>query len=253
MQTVKLGSRGNDVKTLQTILNIYPVDGIYGNGTFDLVKKFQKEHGLVQDGIVGPATWKILVSMTSDIYIKCAYKIGCEVAAFKTVKYVETGNNKAFLSNGMPSILFEGHIFWKEIQKRNISPLKYIKGNENILYKYWTSKYYIGGTGEYTRLNKARKINIDAANASTSWGMFQIMGNNYKQCGCTSISDMVSKMCKSEEWQIQLAANFISNSSVLRNALINKQWETFAKAYNGEGYKKNNYDTKLKNYYNKIK
>lgn len=253
MQTVKLGSRGNDVKTLQTILNIYPVDGVYGNGTLNIVKKFQKEHNLIQDGIVGPATWKILVSLTKDIYIKCAYQIGCEVAVFKAVKYVETGNNKAFLSNGMPSILFEGHVFWKELQKRNISPTKYIKGNENILYKTWTKKYYIGGINEYNRLNKARKINIDAANASTSWGMFQIMGNNYKQCGCSSINDFVNKMSKSENDQIQLSANFIANSSILRNALKNKQWDIFAKNYNGPSYKANNYDIKLLNIYNKIK
>jgi len=253
MQTVRLGSRGNDVKTLQTILNIYPADGIYGNGTYIKVKQFQKEHNLVQDGIVGAKTWKILISMTNDIYIRCAYQIGCEVAAFKAVKYVETGNKKAFLSNGMPSILFEGHVFWKELQKRNISPYRYISGNNDILYKNWTNKYYLGGVNEWTRLTRARKINKEAADASTSWGMFQIMGNNYKQCGCSSVNDMVNKMCKSEDMQIQLAANFIMNSPQLRNALINKQWSLFARYYNGPGYKSNSYDIKLQSAYNKYK
>lgn len=253
MNTIKLGSRGNDVKTLQTILNIYPVDGVYGNGTLVKVKQFQKEYNLEQDGVVGPKTWKILVSLTNDIYIKCAYEIGCEVAAFKAVKYVETGNNSAFLSNGLPSILFEGHVFYKELQKRNISPLKYMSANKDIIYKNWTSKYYLGGIKEWNRLVKARKINIDAANAATSWGMFQILGNNYRQCECSSISDFVSKMCKSETYQIQLAANFIKNSNVLRKALINKQWSTFAKYYNGSNYSANKYDIKLQNAYNKYK
>ena len=253
MHTVRLGSKENDVKTLQTILNIYPSDGIYGNGTYITVKQFQKEHNLKEDGIVGPDTWKILISMTNDIYIRCAYQIGCEVAAFKAVKYVETGNNKAFLSNNLPSILFEGHVFWKELQKRNISPYRYISGNNDILYKNWTSKYYLGGTKEWTRLMRARNINREAADAATSWGMFQIMGNNYRQCGCSSVNDMVTKMCKSEAMQIQLAANFIMNSVQLRNALINKQWSTFARYYNGPNYKANNYHIKLQNAYNKYK
>lgn len=253
MHTVRLGSKENDVKTLQTILNIYPSDGIYGNGTYIAVKQFQKEHNLKEDGIVGPDTWKILISMTNDIYIRCAYQIGCEVAAFKAVKYVETGNNKAFLSNNLPSILFEGHVFWKELQKRNISPYRYISGNNDILYKNWTSKYYLGGTKEWTRLMRARNINREAADAATSWGMFQIMGNNYRQCRCSSVNDMVTKMCKSEAMQIQLAANFIMNSAQLRNALINKQWSTFARYYNGPNYKANNYHIKLQNAYNKYK
>ena len=178
MQTVKLGSRGNDVKTLQQILKITPADGIYGNGTFQKVKEFQKQYNLVQDGIVGPATWRILVSLTNDMYIKAAYKIGCEVAALKAVKIVETGGKAAFIATGKPSILFEGHVFWRELQARGIDPSKYAASNSTILYKTWTKKFYKSGLAEYTRLEQARRINVDAANASASWGMFQIISLN---------------------------------------------------------------------------
>ena len=56
MQTLKLGSKGEDVKKLQSYLNLY-IDGVFGKLTEESVKKFQKDNGLVSDGIVGAKTW----------------------------------------------------------------------------------------------------------------------------------------------------------------------------------------------------
>lgn len=56
MDTLKKGSRGNDVKTLQKALNLI-VDGIFGNLTDEAVRDFQKSNGLKVDGIVGNNTW----------------------------------------------------------------------------------------------------------------------------------------------------------------------------------------------------
>lgn len=65
MQTLKKGSKGEDVKKLQQLLHI-SADGIFGSGTEKAVMQFQKEHGLTQDGIVGPNTWKAL-GVTSTV------------------------------------------------------------------------------------------------------------------------------------------------------------------------------------------
>lgn len=59
MKTIKSGSRGDDVKTLQRLLNLIP-DGIFGKLTDEAVRQFQHENGLVEDGIVGPKTWEKL-------------------------------------------------------------------------------------------------------------------------------------------------------------------------------------------------
>lgn len=59
MNTVKNGSRGDDVKALQTALGI-TADGIFGKNTEAAVKAFQKAHGLEADGIVGAKTWAAL-------------------------------------------------------------------------------------------------------------------------------------------------------------------------------------------------
>ena len=56
--------RGDDVLAVQMRLGTLGVgptqDGLYGDGTASMVRKFQSSHGLEVDGIVGPATWKAL-------------------------------------------------------------------------------------------------------------------------------------------------------------------------------------------------
>ena len=61
----KMGSRGSEVRTIQTKLKNWgyffdKVDGIYGEKTRDAVIWFQKKNGLTADGIAGPATLKAM-------------------------------------------------------------------------------------------------------------------------------------------------------------------------------------------------
>ena len=63
--TLKQGSRGTQVKTMQTKLKNWgyykgAVDGIFGKQTRDAVMLFQKRNGLKVDGIVGTKTLKAL-------------------------------------------------------------------------------------------------------------------------------------------------------------------------------------------------
>lgn len=65
---LKKGDEGHSVIALQTLLIGYGyncggfgADGIFGDGTDVSVKSFQKHIGVVQDGLVGPKTWKGLL------------------------------------------------------------------------------------------------------------------------------------------------------------------------------------------------
>ena len=89
---LKVGSSGQQVRTLQTKLNNWgynagTVDGIFGSNTLAAVKRFQANNGLTVDGIVGAKTAAAL-DMTlsgssssnssyssSDLYLlaKCIY------------------------------------------------------------------------------------------------------------------------------------------------------------------------------------
>ena len=57
METIKLGSRGESVKTLQKLLNSYGFnikeDGYFGAKTEAAVKSLQSRLNIVSDGIVG--------------------------------------------------------------------------------------------------------------------------------------------------------------------------------------------------------
>ena len=66
--TIKKGSTGNPVRRAQKRLTLggYDtggVDGIFGASTESAVKRFQKDFGLAQDGIVGPKTWDKIDSL----------------------------------------------------------------------------------------------------------------------------------------------------------------------------------------------
>lgn len=66
--TLKKGARGNITKLLQEKLvslgyNTNGVDGIFGSGTEKAVMSFQKNNGLVVDGIVGKNTWRKLLNI----------------------------------------------------------------------------------------------------------------------------------------------------------------------------------------------
>ncbi|WP_418124235.1 N-acetylmuramidase family protein [Chryseobacterium sp. PTM-20240506] len=178
-----------------------------------------------------------------------ANKLRTDIATVKTVNEVESSGS-GFLPDGQPKILFEGHVFWRELKKRGINPFEHLKGNEDILYEKWTKKYYKGGAAEHLRLQKASKINRDAALASASWGSFQIMGFNYKLAGYSSLQTFINAMYESAGKQLDAFVNFVINNK-LDDELRNKDWDAFAKGYNGSGYKANKYDEKLASAYKK--
>ena len=67
-ETIRKGSKGAAVTELQTILlklgyDLGPcgIDGDFGKRTDAAVRKYQKDHGLAADGIVGKMTWKELM------------------------------------------------------------------------------------------------------------------------------------------------------------------------------------------------
>ena len=72
--TVRQGSRGDDVRYLQMklVTKLYPlgtIDGIFGARTDTAVRQFQRENGLVVDGIVGKNTWAKLYPIGGGRFI----------------------------------------------------------------------------------------------------------------------------------------------------------------------------------------
>ena len=66
---LKVGSKGDDVKKLQAKLGL-AADGTFGPGTEKAVKKWQIDHDLNPDGIVGDGTWSKMFGSTEKVIIK---------------------------------------------------------------------------------------------------------------------------------------------------------------------------------------
>ena len=100
---LRQGSRGQDVITLQYLLNVisryYPnipsltQDGIFGNGTRQAVIAFQQALGLNADGIVGPLTWQELY----DIYLGIGQNVPTPGPETSTITYTVKAGDSLWL------------------------------------------------------------------------------------------------------------------------------------------------------------
>ena len=260
MTTVKLGSKGSDVKKLSELLGLSS-RSVCDQEMVTKMKEYQKNNSLTPDGIFGYNSWKqILIderycknpngNIQKSDYELFGWLLGCEPEIIQAFVQVES-NGSGFLNSGRPRILFESYQFWKYLKKEGKDPNKYLPENSDIITSKWVRNYK-GGESEWDRLEKARKISESAANMSASWGLLQIMGFNYSLCSSKSISDFVISMSKDEFTQLSLGIEFIKRSGITKY-FVSLDFQGMAKSYNGPEYSVNKYDIKLKNAYYSLK
>jgi hypothetical protein len=199
--------------------------------------------------------------ITDNQFAEAASFLGCEVATIKAIREVESSGG-GFLKDNRLKMLFEGHIFWKQLQALGVNPATLRSGYEDICYEHWTTKHYLYGAGEWQRFNKAivltdkLKVSDSAVFHSASYGAFQLMGFNYSYCGFNNVHDLVNYLGKGEYEQLVCFLRFVK-SKKLDVALKAKDWSAFAYRYNGSGYKGNpnttadDYDLKIATAYKK--
>jgi len=175
-------------------------------------------------------------------FANVAKKIGCELAMIKAVDKIES-KGSGFLPTGEIKILFEPHIFWKYLRRAGITTVR-----SEICYPVWKTEPYGKTSDQHGRLQLATKINRNIALMSASWGRFQIMGFNFKACGCKTIQEFINKNDESEVAQLDLFANYIINVN-LDDELIERDFTGFARGYNGPLHVRNNYVGKLRSAY----
>lgn len=169
----------------------------------------------------------------------CADSLGISPELVQTVARVESqGDLSAFL--------FEPHVFSR------LTNHKYDATHPDVSYPNWDrTKYPSRKENRLIQLGKAIRLEPLKAYEAASWGIFQIMGFNYKDAGYTSALSM------SQDLQSSVVANINAFGNMLRkmgliDTLRNKEWEKFARVYNGPGFKLNNYHIKMQNEYERI-
>lgn len=224
--TLKKGSKGKDVFTLQSLLvdkGYGPMakDGQFGSVTDKLVKQFQADAGLKADGIVGDKTWNALYAAPKapkgkkkpthsgryttrvqkawekygDIVGAEAVKLGVEPATLIAVIAVESGGDG--VKDGKPLIRFENHLFGRWIDKDRFDQhFKHAKkepwkGHQMKLGGKWVNVHTGSQETEYEALDLALSIidldtEADIPYRCASYGAPQILGSWYKRLGYNS-------------------------------------------------------------------
>jgi len=247
------------IKSLQRMLNeLFDLDlkpdGNIGKITQEAIKNYQNSLGISEKDGQG-VCYGEKTQAAAAVFIEAKYldyadfvaagkELGVETAsviAFAKTEAKEFG----FLNNGYPVILFERHKFYQALVKKSGKAFANSIAASNPDICDDNSGGYQGGEREIKRIERAAAINEEAALASASWGMFQVMGFNYKMVGWASVSEFVKAMKESEKNHLKAFVNFIKADPELLPALKKKDWAEVARNYNGEAYHINKYDVKM--------
>jgi hypothetical protein len=165
---------------------------------------------------------------------RAAGSLSVNPADLWTVVAVET-SGCGFLPDRRPQILFERHIFYRLTGGRF---------TDADISNPVPGGYGPSGSHQYDRLAAAIALGRTAALQSASYGIGQIMGENFAMSGFASVESMVAAMADSEDEQLGAMSAFIGKRN-LGASLRQHDWRTFASGYNGPSFAANQYDVKL--------
>jgi hypothetical protein len=151
---------------------------------------------------------------------------------------VEAGG-QPFDSQGRPAMLFEPHLFWRNLGD---GPKRAQAAAQGIAYPNWKPGGYPADS--YPRLKQAMAIDETAALKSASWGASQILGQNHALIGFATVQNMVRAFMNDAQEHIEGMIRFILANGIDEDLRANR-WASVARAYNGPGYAANGYDRKL--------
>lgn len=189
MNTIKLFSVGNDVRTLQKKLNI-KVDGVFGPTTEKAVKEFQKKNNLSADGIVGPNTWAKLGVMQgrsiNEIIVHCSAT--AEGKDFTVEQIRQWHLQRDFNDIGYHYVIYRDGSIHKGREESKIGA--HCKGHNN----HSIGVCYIGGcaadgkTPKDTRTNAQKKALLE---------LLRELKKKYPKASIHSHKDYANKACPS--------------------------------------------------------
>jgi hypothetical protein len=197
------------------------------------------------------------IRLTPDLIADTATAAGYEPRAVRAIIKVETGGSGYDKTTGWLLIQFEPAWFRRLCNKATLLRIESARLARNAgtatpeqaaLIKDWEitqTNQVEGQLRERLAFDAASRIDKQAAQLATSWGLPQMMGFNHKVCGYASVEDMVEAFRISEANQLAAMLKFISANPKMKNALRTKEWPVLAYYYNGAGYKQFNYDRRL--------
>lgn len=168
---------------------------------------------------------------------------GIEPAALLAVAEVESGGKVFAVVQGRrePLIRFEGHYFDRRLaaDKQARARAEGLAAPEAGAVANPASQ-----AARWRLLERAARIDRKAAYESTSWGIGQVMGAHWTWLGYASAEAMVEEARSGAAGQLRLMLRYIEKAG-LADALRRRDWEAFARGYNGPAFRRNGYHTKI--------
>lgn len=174
-----------------------------------------------------------------------AYRIGVSEDHLQAFLNVES-RSRGFDRMGRPVMLFEPHVFYRNLEGAERDEAV----RAGLAYPRWGQEPY--PRDSYPRMHRAVEINETAALKSASWGLTQILGENFSTVGYATVQEMVASFMRDEEEHVEAMVKFILAAGIADD-LRAERWETVARIYNGPGYKKNGYHTKMAREFAKLR
>ena len=163
-----------------------------------------------------------------------------EIHAFMDIEAGGSGLD----AKGRPKMLFEPHVFYRNLTgKKRDQAVKF-----GLAYARWSAKPY--PTDSYPRLARAMAIDETAALKSASWGLGQVLGENHKMVGYATVKAMILAFMDDEEKHLEAIVKFLVANHI-DDDLRAHRWDVVARVYNGPGYAKNEYHTRMAEAYRK--
>lgn len=173
-----------------------------------------------------------------------AKELGVETAVLLAFTEVEAAG-KGFDTQGRPKMLFEPHVFYRELGNTSARAVAVQLG---LAYAKWLPGKY--PSDSYPRLMRAIEINETAALRSASYGLGQILGSNHLACGHTTVQDMVSAAMASERAQLFQMVTLMRAWGMVpmltgKDFTRPDSWRQAASKWNGAGYATHNYHGRM--------
>ena len=188
------------------------------------------------------------LTLSGNDYARAADAIGCDEAAIRAVVSVEA-RGSGFDARKRPVVLFEPHVFYRNLggedRRRAV--------DAGLAYPDWRPGAYPKTQDErYRQIERAVAIHAAAGLMAVSWGLGQVLGENHGICGFKTPQAMVETCLEGEGAQLDVMISFI-RARGLGKHLVAHDWAAFAHGYNGTGYAKNGYNSKLQRAYERAR
>ena len=212
--TVKKGSTGPDVTLCQERLVAwgYPcaVDGVFGSGTETQAIEFQADHNLVPDGIVGDATWNVLLStpggslIPAPPYDSTSTKFLVEISWYIGWDYTDYSKAGSVALVARPSSLAPSNVVWQPGKKTDTVCCVFVAGVIGCVY------------------DKIAKWSADAwklfmVPADKPWGMVE-------ECIAAGIGTAYTGVPKAGKWYVVQGWKNLVNGKVVAGTSTGHQW-----------------------------